>query len=331
MPCTTWPRCRISRSPAPALRQPTARAPNGNLATAVCRHGICHGRRRAGDSSRETRRRQFAGAVVGLGGFGVVTKLTLDFVPTFEVRQDVYENLPLSQLRSHFDAIDASAYSVSLFTDWRQEARSTRSGSSANVADGDSRCSRPPTFFGATRGHRPSPPHRRDLGGEPAPSRWAFPAPGTSACRTSAWTSRPAAARNCKPNTSCRASTPSRLSSALTELREQIAPLLHDLRGAHDRRRRSVDEPMLPAGLRGAALYLDKDWPRGPTAAAADRSALAPFGAAPALGQAVYHARPRRCRPRYAKLRRLPRIAALYDPQGKFRNAFLDRYIFGGE
>ena len=55
--------------------------------------------------------------MVGLGGLGVVTHLTLALEPAFAVRQDVYENLPLAQLDAHFEAIVAGAYSVSLFTD----------------------------------------------------------------------------------------------------------------------------------------------------------------------------------------------------------------------
>lgn len=36
------------------------------------------------------------------------------------MRQYVYENLPLAQLKENFDAIERSGYSVSLFTDWQQ-------------------------------------------------------------------------------------------------------------------------------------------------------------------------------------------------------------------
>ena len=66
-----------------------------------------------------TRRRSFPGAVVHLGALGVVTHLVLDVVPSFEVSQRVYENLPLEVLDDHFADIMASGYSVSLFTDWR--------------------------------------------------------------------------------------------------------------------------------------------------------------------------------------------------------------------
>jgi xylitol oxidase len=54
----------------------------------------------------------FLGAVVGLGALGAITKVTLDLQPTYQVRQYVYENLPLAQLKEHFAAIEASGYSV---------------------------------------------------------------------------------------------------------------------------------------------------------------------------------------------------------------------------
>ena len=61
----------------------------------------------------------FPGAVVHLGGLGVVTRLVLEVVPSFQIGQRVYENLPLEVLDDHFADIMASGYSVSLFTDWR--------------------------------------------------------------------------------------------------------------------------------------------------------------------------------------------------------------------
>lgn len=61
----------------------------------------------------------FAGAIVGLGWLGIITKLTLDVSPGFHMQQDVYENLPLANLENHFDELTSSGYSVSLFTDWQ--------------------------------------------------------------------------------------------------------------------------------------------------------------------------------------------------------------------
>ena len=63
---------------------------------------------------------RFGGAVTSLGALGVVTALTLDLVPSFDVEQYVFTELPLAGLDSAtFETVMASAYSVSLFTDWR--------------------------------------------------------------------------------------------------------------------------------------------------------------------------------------------------------------------
>ncbi|MFF4558059.1 FAD-binding protein [Streptomyces sp. NPDC001422] len=61
---------------------------------------------------------RFDGAVTALGALGVVTALTLDVEPDFGVSQHVFTELPLEGL--DFETVAASAYSVSLFTDWER-------------------------------------------------------------------------------------------------------------------------------------------------------------------------------------------------------------------
>jgi alditol oxidase len=61
----------------------------------------------------------FSGAVVTLGSLGILTEVTLDVVPTFDVRQVVYVGLPHTTAVERFDEVMDSAYSVSMFTDWR--------------------------------------------------------------------------------------------------------------------------------------------------------------------------------------------------------------------
>ena len=63
----------------------------------------------------------FSGAVVGLGALGVVTKVTLDLLPTFDMSQVVYLDLPISQLENNFLDLQSRGYSVSLFTDWKNK------------------------------------------------------------------------------------------------------------------------------------------------------------------------------------------------------------------
>ncbi len=74
------------------------------------------------DGATRTLRRgdaDFNGAVVHLGVLGVVTRLTLDLVPTFDIAQTVYDQVPMAAFAEQMDAIAASAYSVSGFTDWQ--------------------------------------------------------------------------------------------------------------------------------------------------------------------------------------------------------------------
>ncbi len=76
-----------------------------------------------GDRIRSTKNQdvgRFNGMIVNLGALGIVTKLTLSILPTFDVVQFVYEDLPLVSLQNHLDEIFSSAYSVSLFTDWQK-------------------------------------------------------------------------------------------------------------------------------------------------------------------------------------------------------------------
>jgi len=95
---------------------------NGNLSSAVRAiefvdaEGTLHALSRDKDGDR------FNATVVGLGAIGVLTKVTLAIQPTYSMKQFVYEHLPLSQLKENFDKIVSAGYSVSLFTDWQSDS-----------------------------------------------------------------------------------------------------------------------------------------------------------------------------------------------------------------
>ena len=92
---------------------------HGNLATAVIGMTMVRADGELIEVSRATHGADFAGMVVSLGALGVVIDVTLQLVPTFVVRQDIYEHLPFTQALANFDAIMSSSYSVSLFTTWQ--------------------------------------------------------------------------------------------------------------------------------------------------------------------------------------------------------------------
>ena len=89
---------------------------NGNLATAVRALEVigADGELRtvaAGDA-------EFEGSVVALGLLGVTSRVTLAIEATYQVRQDLYADLPWSGVLDRFDEIASCGYSVSLFTNW---------------------------------------------------------------------------------------------------------------------------------------------------------------------------------------------------------------------
>jgi xylitol oxidase len=89
---------------------------NGTLSSAVSGLQLITADGELRDVDRSTP--DFDGMVVGLGAFGVVTRVTLDIRPTFDVRQDAFVGLSWDRLIEDFDAIMGAAYSVSVLTTW---------------------------------------------------------------------------------------------------------------------------------------------------------------------------------------------------------------------
>lgn len=93
---------------------------NQNLAASVCAIELLTA---SGETvSFERGSPDFAGVVVGLGALGVITEVTVDVVPAFEVEQTVYGGSSLEQLAASVDAVFTSGYSVSVFTHWADRA-----------------------------------------------------------------------------------------------------------------------------------------------------------------------------------------------------------------
>jgi xylitol oxidase len=95
---------------------------NGNLSTQVRALEIVIADGSVVKISKEKDGDHFDAAVVGLGVLGFITQLTLAVEPTFLMRQQVFVKLPLDQLKDHFLEIVSAGYSVSLFTDWQSDS-----------------------------------------------------------------------------------------------------------------------------------------------------------------------------------------------------------------
>lgn len=119
---------------------------NQSLASSISEIELVDGNGGIITLSRQKDAEKFNGVVVNIGAIGIVTKLKLDIEKSFQVRQDLFENLSIEQLAENFDEITSSGYSVSLFTNFQKSIRvmNIKRRIDENISD------LPKEFFGAT-------------------------------------------------------------------------------------------------------------------------------------------------------------------------------------
>ena len=300
---------------------------NGNLATAVTALEFVQADGEVVVLSRERNGEQFEGAVVALGGLGVVTKLTLEVSPAFEMRQDVYENLPLAQLDEHFDDITSSAYSVSLFTDWRGP-RVNEVWLKSRVTDGALQTSAP-EFFGAALATRPLHPIA-SLSAVSCTKQLGRRGPWHERLPHFRLDFTPSSGEELQTEYLVPRQHTLAALHAVGQLHEQVSPLLL----ITEVRTVAADNLWMSPCYRQDSVAIHftwiKDWPAVRQLLPKIEERLAPFRPRPHWGK-LFTLAPAQVRSLYEKLPDFQQLLRDYDPRGKFRNAFLDTYIFGGD
>ncbi|WP_155359621.1 FAD-binding protein [Acrocarpospora macrocephala] len=260
----------------------------------------------------------FDGAVVGLGALGVVVALELDLVPSFQVRQRVYEALPLDALFPKFQEIVSSAYSVSLFTDWRgpvinQVWVKRRDGEAvvpipAEPADGP---------------RHPVPGMSPDscTVQSDIPGPWFERLPHFRPDRI------PSAGDELQSEFMIDASDAVAALGALDTIRDHIHPVLRIC----EIRTIAADRLWLSPCYERDTVALHFTWiadtPAVLPAVARIEEALAPFAPRPHWAK-IFTTPPDALRPLYTRLPDFQALADDLDPSGKFRNPFTDKYLF---
>jgi xylitol oxidase len=298
---------------------------NGNLATAVAALEIVTA---AGDVLKLSRQRDaetFRGAVVGLGALGVITKVTLEIQPTFMMRQYVYEDLPLSQLKDHFDAIESGAYSVSLFTDW-QKQRLREVWIKSRMEEGQAFDAQP-EFFGAKRATRSLHPIA-ELSAENCTEQMGVPGPWYERLPHFRMGFTPSAGKELQSEYFVPRPHAVEAILAVERLRDQVTPhlMISEIRTiAADRLWMS---PCYQQPCVAIHFTWKQDWPAVSKLLPVIEKELAPFKARPHWGK-LFAMSPSQLRSSYERLPEFIQLSRRYDPQGKFRNEFLDRNVFG--
>jgi len=266
----------------------------------------------------------FDAVVVGLGVFGVVTHVTLDIEPSFQVEQTVYERLPLDAVLADLDAVTGLGYSVSLFTTWRD----------ADVIDQlwlKRRPDRDAAAPAAVAGARPATGPRHPL-------------PGVSAehCTEQGGVTGPWLERLPHFRMGFTPSNGEELQSEYLVPREHAVAAIEAVRGlaadiapllfVSEVRTVAADTLWLSPAFGCDVVGLHFTWRpvQVDVLALLPRleAALAGFEARPHWGK-LFTADAAALAPRYPRFDAFTALAAQYDPAGRFRNAFTDRVLFG--
>jgi xylitol oxidase len=298
---------------------------NGNLSTAVRAMEIVTANGEVATFSREKMGDKFPGVVVGLGALGVVTKITLEVQPTFEMTQMVYENLSFSQLEHQLDDIFASGYSVSIFTDW-QNHRATQVWIKHRVDQGTH--ADPMTdFYGA----KPATRNLHPLAGHSAENctaQMGVPGPWYERLPHFRMNFTPSSGAELQSEYFVPRAKGYAAIRAVEQLRDVITPLLF----ISEFRTVAADDLWISPCYQQPSMTLHftwkPEWPAVKRVLSLIEEKLAPFGARPHWAK-LFTMPSVRLRSHYARMLDYQAILAHYDPNGKFRNEFINTIIYG--
>ncbi|AYQ31532.1 FAD-binding protein [Runella sp. SP2] len=296
---------------------------NGSLATAVSAIEFVNGKGELVTLTRESSGEEFGAAVVNLGALGIATKITLDVQPTFKMKQVVYQNLPMSALEKNFEAIMSGGYSVSLFTDWRNKNVSevwvkSKAEDMKEVA---------PEYFGAklaTKNLHPiealDPVNCTDQMGVEGP--WYERMPHFKMGFT------PSSGKELQSEYFVAFEHAYEGFMAIEKLNEKVAPHLF----ITEVRAIAADELPMSPFYKKTCVAFHFTWKQEVEAVMAllpeIEEALAPFAPRPHWGK-IFTLKPAVLQSRIEKLADFKKIMEKHDPEGKFRNEFIETNLFG--
>ncbi len=294
---------------------------NGNLATAASALELVTA---SGEVLRLSRQSDiFRGAVVGLGALGLITQVTLDIQPTFQMRQYVYQNMPLDQMRDHFDAIEASGYSVSLFTDWQKR---TIAEVWVKARSSDPAFNGPAELYGARKASRNLHPIS-ELSAENCTAQMGVPGPWFDRLPHFKMGFTPSAGKELQSEYFVPRQHAVEAILALEKMRDHITPhlMISEIRAV------AADQLWLSPAYKQPSIALHFTWKPDWTAVRRvlpliERE-LGPFQPRPQWGK-LFTLAPAQLKANYERMPEFVALCKKLDPTGKFHNEFLNTNIF---
>ena len=295
---------------------------NGNLATVVQAFEMIKADGSRVQLARTTHGEEFAAAVVHLGALGVVTHLTLATEPAYDMVQHVYLGLPVADMDTHFDAIMGLGHSVSIFTDWRTDELSQvwvkqRAGIEDIVPE--------PVLFGAALADRNVHPVLA-LSAESCTGQMGVRGPWYERLPHFKMAFTPSSGEELQSEFFVDAQHAPEVIDVLRSMGDVLAPLLM----ISEVRTIAADDLWLSTayGRDSVAFHFTwyQDWDLLMQILPHVEAALAPFGARPHWGKNFLTTRSE-LDEHYEMLPAFRDLARESDPEGKFRNAFIEQYL----
>ena len=293
----------------------------GNLATAVAGLELVTSEGELVTAARD--HPDFDGMVVNLGALGAVTRVTLDVEPAYEVRQRVFERMAWEALFEHFDAVMSAGYSVSVFSRFGEVADQVWVKRRAEDADERTQAD----LYGA----QPADADRHPIAGmDPRNATAQLGVPGPW------WDRLPHFRMGFTPSAGEEIQSeyvlPRRHAiDAITAVRS-LADVIRPLLMVSEIRTIAADRLWMSPQHGQDSIGIHFTWRRD--RAAVERvladleTALAPYGARPHWGK-LFLLDAERIAPSYERLSDFVDLAARLDRRGAFRNAWLERHVWG--
>jgi len=296
---------------------------NGSLATAVSAIEFVNGKGEVVTLTRESGGDEFGAAVVNLGALGIATKITLDVQPTFKMKQVVYQNLPMSALEKNFEAIMSGGYSVSLFTDWRKKNVSevwvkSKAEDMKEVS---------PEYFGAKLATKNLHPIE-SLDAVNCTDQMGVEGPWYERMPHFKMGFTPSSGKELQSEYFIAFEHAYEGFMAIEKLNEKVSPHLF----ITEVRAIAADELPMSPFYKKTCVAFHFTWKQEVEAVMAIlpeiEAALAPFAARPHWGK-IFTLQPSVLQSRIEKLADFKKIMKKHDPEGKFRNEFIETNLFG--
>jgi xylitol oxidase len=297
---------------------------NQCLSTAISALQLIDGNGQLHHLSRAANPDTFPGAVVSLGALGIVTSLTLDLIPTFQIAQTVYEDLSFSELEHNLAAIFSAGYSVSLFTGW-QHHRATQAWIKRRCEPAEP-AAMPELFFGATRQTARLQPLPSRRSAENCTEQLGIPGPWHERLPHFRLEFTPSSGAELQSEyfvPLCHAFPAIR---AVEALRDLITPHLF----ISEIRTIAADDLWLSMAYQRDSLAIHFTWKPEPEAVLAllprIEAALEPFSARPHWGK-LFTTPPERLRQLYPRMAVFRELGSQFDPDARFYNDFLHQTL----